>query len=457
MNKKYLRKIVSLGLAILMTATLFTGCSGDGEKNTTSATGKDLNGRVITIAMSSGTSMFTDSADGIYKECFDEIAEKYNVQFKIVTVPQIELEQQVELDALAHTATYDVVTIWGYNVAPTKSLSGHFLCMSDYYDFNDGVWDTSEMSNVGTYEGKRYGLPIGFAGNTSLFYNKKLVKAANLEDPWTYVESGTWNWETFKAFAKALTIDKNGDGEPEQFGMVNENPYLQFVLSNDASVIDMSSGRGEFVMDSDNAKKALEFVQGLYDEKIIPTEQQIKDNGMGSAFGAMATGKAAMFTYNSEYAVYLANEAGMDIEDIGWVYFPKGPDATDYVAPNFTTQDCFMIPTYAENPEDLVLVMQDAMAYWSPEHKSAMTADEIREKNASRDDLVDFLQGNHLKMYKYLADKSACINTYNYPEASSLINQMIAEIQSKKYTVQAGLDAYKGAIQQAIIDHETVE
>lgn len=455
MNKKYLRKIVSLGLTVLMTATMFTGCSGDGNKKT-STEGKDLNGRVITIAMSSGTSMFTDSADGIYKECFDEIAEKYNVQFKIVTVPQVELEHQVELDALAHTSTYDVVSIWGYNVVPTKSLSGQFLCMSDYYDFNDGVWDTSEMSDVGTFEGKRYGLPIGFPGNTSLFYNKKLVKAANLEDPWTYVEKGTWNWDTFKEFAKALTIDKNGDGEPEQFGMANENPYLQFVLSNNASVIDMTSGHGQFAMDSDNAKKALEFVQGLYDEKIIPTDQQIKNLGMGSAFNAMATGKAAMFTYNAEYAVSLA-EKGMDVEDIGWVYFPKGPDATDYVAPNFTTQDCFMIPAYVENPEDLVLVMQDAMAYWSPEHKSAMTVDEIREKNASRDDIVDFLQGNHLKMYKDLADKSVCINSLNYPEAYTLIKEMLAGIQSKKYTVQAGLHAYKSAIQQAITDHETVE
>ena len=420
---------------------------------------KDLKGRIITIALfgDSSASVFTDSAEGIYADSIREIAKKYNCKFRIVTVPILDLISQVEQDAMSGTATWDVTLVEGYHVVPKQCLSGYYLCMSDYYNFTDGVWNGSVMQGIGEYEGKRYALPVGLGGDMGVYYNKTLVKNANLPDPWTYVDKDTWSWNTFKSFAKSLTRDTDNDGQPNQFGFTCEDPYLQFVLTNNAQVIDMSSGHGKFAMDSANAKEALNFVQGMYDEQIIPTPEQYAELGMQDAFHAMATGKAAMFTYGSGYGPWLAEETGMSWDEIGWVYLPKGPRAKNYVSATFTQKNMLMVQKHVKNPADVVLVMQDAMAFWSKNHTSAMTVEQVRRKNATRDDIVDFLQGNHLKMYQELAKHVECINAYSYTAANDLIHSMVYDIRTKKYTVQAGLDAYKSAIQAAIKDLETVE
>lgn len=437
--------------------TTTTTKKSDGGSSAT--TTKDLKGRVITIALfgESSSKAFTDSAEGIYADSIREMAKKYNCKFRIVTVPIQKLIDTVDQDAMDGTATWDLTMVEGYHVVPKQCLSGSYLCLSDYYNFNDGVWNGSVMEGVGEYEGKRYALPIGFGGDMGVFYNKNLVKAANLPDPWTYVEKNTWDWNTFKTFAKALTKDTDNDGQPNQFGFACENPYLQFVLTNEAQVIDMSSGHGKFAMDSANAKEALNFVQSLYDEQIIPTPDQYAELGMQDAFTSMSTGKTAMFTYGAAYGPWLAEEAGMDFDEIGWVYLPQGPKSDRYVSASFTQQSMLMVQKHAKDPADVVLVMQDVMAFWSKNHKSAMTPDQVREKNATSDYIVDFLQGNHLKMYKELAKNVECINAYSYSAANELINSMIYDIRTKAHTVQSGLDAYKSAIQAAITSLEEKE
>ena len=127
------------------------------------------------------------------------------------------------------------------------------------------------------------------------------------------------------------------------------------------------------------------------------------------------------------------------------------------MAATFTQQNMLMVPRYAEKPEEIVTVMQDAMAFWSKNHKNPMTPEQVREKNATQDYIVDFLQGNHLKMYKESVSRVKCFNLYSYTDAMMLTFEMFYDIQTKKHTVASALDAYKGAIQSAITDLETVE
>jgi multiple sugar transport system substrate-binding protein len=62
------------------------------------------------------------------------------------------------------------------------------------------------------YEQQLWSIPFG-TNNVGIFYRPSLFKAAGIEHLPT-------NWAEFKATAKQLTRDTNGDGKPDKYGMV---------------------------------------------------------------------------------------------------------------------------------------------------------------------------------------------------------------------------------------------
>ena len=68
------------------------------------------------------------------------------------------------------------------------------------------------------------GFPFAYV-SCDLFYNKDAFDAAGLEYP-----NENWTWDDFLAAAKALTIDKNGDGEIDQWGYYGYGRYAEAVI-----------------------------------------------------------------------------------------------------------------------------------------------------------------------------------------------------------------------------------
>jgi multiple sugar transport system substrate-binding protein len=68
----------------------------------------------------------------------------------------------------------------------------------------------------GTYEGRLYGLNVLF-GATIVYYNKKMIREAGLEDPYQLWKRGEWTYERFQKHAVAMTkFDERG--KPVRFG-----------------------------------------------------------------------------------------------------------------------------------------------------------------------------------------------------------------------------------------------
>ncbi len=66
------------------------------------------------------------------------------------------------------------------------------------------------------YKGGFYGLNQQF-GAEIIYYNKRLVRRAGLEDPYSLYLKGGWTWEAFRRYAQAMTsFDPNG--HPTAFG-----------------------------------------------------------------------------------------------------------------------------------------------------------------------------------------------------------------------------------------------
>lgn len=134
--------------------------------------------------------------------------------------------------------------------------------------------------------GDLYGMPYAFV-MTALFYNKDMFDAMGVPYP-----NETWTWDDLRDAARRLTVDKNGDGIPDQYGflvnphyelldpivrayggrMLNEElteveydspegvaatQFLVDMIHEDGSAI--RGGRGEFV-----TQKAAMWVAGMY-------------------------------------------------------------------------------------------------------------------------------------------------------------------------------------------------
>lgn len=68
------------------------------------------------------------------------------------------------------------------------------------------------------YDGKLYGLPLMMAPS-ALWYNADLFDDAGLAYPTVDPHDPDWNWDALVALAQKLTVDRNGDGRIDQFGI----------------------------------------------------------------------------------------------------------------------------------------------------------------------------------------------------------------------------------------------
>lgn len=98
------------------------------------------------------------------------------------------------------------------NYAAEFGEAGHYLAVNQFPDF-DSVrsWYLPEMIAATEYKGKCYGLPssgIAFV----LVCNRDLFEAEGIAAPRT--------WSEFRAAAKRLTKDTDGDGKTDQYGLV---------------------------------------------------------------------------------------------------------------------------------------------------------------------------------------------------------------------------------------------
>ena len=108
------------------------------------------------------------------------------------------------------------------------------------------------------------GFPFAYV-SCDLFYNKDMFDAAGLEYP-----NENWTWDDFLKAAKALTIDKNGDGEIDQWGYYGYGRYAEaqaWVIANNGTLI---NDKMRFEPDA-KAIEALKFFTDLVQkEKVAP-------------------------------------------------------------------------------------------------------------------------------------------------------------------------------------------
>lgn len=411
----------------------------------------NLNGRVITIVSTNSAPL---SNTLLYKS-MKQTEKRFNCTFKwVVSSDYNSSLTTLTKDYMAGKASFDVFQMQECDLFPTYEANGTLLPMDTVYNFaQDPKWKaSSEVSSSGWWKEHKYGIfaEISQPGY-AIFYNKALFRKFNVTDPWTYINNNNWNFNTFRDVCKKLTKDTNGDGTPDYWAFTSEEPWLDFVLANGGSVVtpNTSAGTAKVTLNSTASLNALQYVSDLFNvDKVIPTGAQL-GKICSAPVDAMFTGKVAMFPYQVWYGPALMKK-GIAASDIGWCYFPKGPNAKDYVIPAMTKEPEWVFPAKIANAQGVVAAVQDALAYWGSDKNPAVSFNAGYDEMLNNSQLTPVLTGDNKKLFEEGGAKTESDMTLNFGIYLSLQKNVEPLILNQQLTPKAAITTYLPQLQQNV-------
>ena len=241
-----------------------------------------------------------------------------------------------------------------------------------YVDFDDPVWEqTGAMEDIQKmkYDGSIYNI-TGKSHNLGvMFYNQRIISEAGLEDPMQLQADGQWTWEKFREYLDETTMDTNGDGVMDVYGMVNTGDFLTaFFASTGDLYLEYENGNYRNNIKSQKIQDAANFVYGIGNNG----DQLMSFSDATSEF---LNGKAA-FVYTNDYRGYIDYAALWETDGIGIVPLPKYSGAEEQYQASLT--DHFWLMKGAQNPEGAALLVlaerYDALLNVNPNYQTAEEA-----------------------------------------------------------------------------------
>ncbi|MBR4731538.1 MAG: extracellular solute-binding protein [Lachnospiraceae bacterium] len=211
-------------------------------------------------------------------------------------------------------------------------------------DFSEQKFQSNLTHEAYTFGDAVYAMYAGYSEpRAGVYFNKKLLQEAGVDPESIYdmQANGTWTWDAFEQLCKKVARDTDNDGVIDVYACNANNSLMveQAVLSNGGNFISKDEN-GKFlnVLRDEKSIEGLRFAQKLLDEY-----WQVEPEGVEWDYYRNAY-------LNGEY-VFLIDQAyvmngelmpkydedtnelvspGMS-DPVGFVMFPKGPQATDYV------------------------------------------------------------------------------------------------------------------------------
>jgi multiple sugar transport system substrate-binding protein len=217
------------------------------------------------------------------------------------------------LPALSAKKGPEIVALPAENL-PIYAAKGAFASLDDYYSADGSVTAdlNPEAVSMEKIDGTMYGVPTGFVP-LSVVYNKTMFEAAG-------IDTFPTTWDEWLDAAKKLTIDKDGDGVPEQYGLalpdhstVGNGVWASLFYGNGGSIVD----NGTATLDSPENQETLEF----WSDAII--NDHISPSGLdGVASDQLFSAGQAAMEIGGPWMAFVATDANIDY---GIAAIPAGP------------------------------------------------------------------------------------------------------------------------------------
>lgn len=189
--------------------------------------------------------------------------------------------------------------------------------------------------DMSTYKGKLYGLPNDLA-IICMYYNKDAFDSAGVQYP-----KADWTWEDMIRIGKQLTIDKNKDGTPDQYGITHYS-WDVAIYQSGGDVVDNVTNPKKSTFNKPEVYKALDFCRDLaFKHKIAPPPVQQQYRTVNEMF---TSGYVAM-TMDGHWMVPNYRK----IKKFKWdvVELPKGKKKA-----GLAYGSCFSIPKGSKHPKE---------------------------------------------------------------------------------------------------------
>lgn len=455
------KKMLCFVMVLALFLTAAAGCAGK-EIKTTDPTQKpvqepdttespthaaqeeryDFDGRVIRYATWWDAGPAEDATVDTDKRIgrIAELEEKFNCKFEYVTIPMDQYNEKFTSSTLAGDPMAEIVQMHIMWVYPGLMAKGFLTPLDDLgvFDFTDEKWNKT-MMKYGTYNGKRYSMATGkMPVCAGIFWNKSLFERDNLPDLYELQRNYEWTWEKFREIAVKATRDTDNDGSIDQWGLDAIGGQGSFVASNNARIVHIVDDKPVLGLTDPKAIEALQFYQDLkINDNVFFTAPEDSDWDYG--VGQFASGKTAMFI--AQYWVADMFKDTMQ-DDYGFVFFPMGPNATEYTS-EFSGFNFPVMSSALEKPEEVALFWDAFTEPYPDEEPDDWIAD--YEDTASDRGTVETI-------VKMVGEELYTPNLVeSFPELYTLTGTLYGQISLGNMTAQAAVDMIANRA-QAILD-----
>lgn len=291
------RTVVALA-AVAVTSIVLAACAPAGEQASDGP---------VPVSVWHG---FTEADGKVVQELADEFnASQDDYEVKIEVNPWNVITDKL-LPAMSSGNGPDLV-VQGLDSAQGYISQGVFSSLQSFYDDPKNETDTyyPHVVDYTVFDGEAYGVPMGYAP-FAVWYNQEMFDAAGItEIPETLDE-----WIDL---AEQLTVDEDGDGTPEVFGLSLADKSTTFL----PTWLEAGGGAvyndGEVTLDTPENVKTLQWWRDAYAKNWGPTNITL-----GESVDLFKAGKAAMVVIGP-WMIGIADSVDMEV---GVFEVPAGPD-----------------------------------------------------------------------------------------------------------------------------------
>ncbi len=203
----------------------------------------------------------------------------------------------------------------------------------DCLDFSEAKFQSNKLHEQFTKNGKINCMYMGYSEpRTGMYFNKRLLEEAGIDPESIYdmQADGTWTWDAWTDLMSKVQRDIDSDGVIDVYGFdANYGmPVSSAVYSNGSEYVGLGDD-GKYVYKFEDAAtvEALEWMVDCFKNYAVVRPADAQWDYYKQAF---INGECAFMPEDA----YCANESGWITQEmtdeIGFVMFPKGPQATDY-------------------------------------------------------------------------------------------------------------------------------
>ena len=256
---------------------------------------------------------------------------------------------------MAGKPTFDIMQVSAPHLFSQPATNGVFLDLKQYdaqLHLSSDKWDKAMNENY-RLQGRQLAVSTGTSlyENTALYFNKRLVRAAGYdpEQIYQWQEEGTWTWDKFREIA--AKIAKLSTASQQIYGCINNDwkLYDDLCVTSGSNWITKDDSGVHFSADKAECVRAMDFMVGLCNDKIIPDKSEFND------YKIFLEGRAG---FSPEYLQRMGDKEGYGgmQDDYGVVMFPKYDEKNEYVSINDWYQGWALL-TGIEEPEKVALVL----------------------------------------------------------------------------------------------------